>query len=297
MARNKRITLVKEIVFLIFMILCSVLFLYPILYMVFGATLTKSEFLEAGILPLPKSFSLFRLKNFGKIFMADGLWQSLFVTFARIVFYAFCNIFISTMGGYIFARVRFRGRNIVFMIYMSTMMIPGIATMVPNYIILAKFPTIGSMGMGLIDNPLVLFVTGWVSVYNIFLMRQAIEGIGGELDEAAQMDGAGRFYTVFKIYLPLALPVISVMMIGLFMGMWNDYTTSLIYLPSHGEWHTIGTKIIELLNDGAIVGYDTYPDYPAIYGVSVAFILPPVAVFLIFQKQIIGGLTMGAVKG
>lgn len=297
MARNKRITLVKEIVFLIFMILCSVLFLYPILYMVFGATLTKSEFLEAGILPLPKSFSTSRFKNFGKIFMADGLWQSLFVTFARIAFYAFCNIFISTMGGYIFARVRFRGRNIVFMIYMSTMMIPGIATMVPNYIILAKFPTIGSMGIGLIDNPLVLFVTGWVSVYNIFLMRQAIEGIGGELDEAAQMDGAGRFYIVFKIYLPLALPVISVMMIGLFMGMWNDYTTSLIYLPSHSEWHTIGTKIIELLNDGAIVGYDTYPDYPAIYGVSVAFILPPVAVFLIFQKQIIGGLTMGAVKG
>lgn len=297
MTKNKVLIRIKEIAVLILMVLFSFIILFPLIYMVLGAMNTKTEFLEAGILPIPKSFSFARFKNFGKIFMADGLWQSLFVTAARIVFYALCNIFFSTLGGYVFARVRFRGRNLVFMIYMATMMIPGIATMVPNYIILAKFPTIGGMGTGLIDNPVVLFVTGWISVYNIFLMRQSIESIGGDLDEAAQIDGAARLYIVFKIYLPLALPVVSVMMIGLFMGMWNDYTTSLIYLPSHKEWHMIGTKIIELLNDGAIVGYDTYPDYPAIYGVSVTFILPPIVAFLIFQNQIIGGLTMGAVKG
>ena len=295
--------LIGKIALTAVMFVCSLLILYPLIYIFMGALCSREEYMVAGLLPIPHSFDWSRLRNFTIVFSGDGLLRSFFVTIGRTVFYAATTVFFSIMGGYLFAKVKFKGKRTLFLVYMSTMMIPAISMMVPSYILLARFPLVGGNnivgqgGTGFVDNVSVLIITGWVSVYNMFLIKQSMVTLGDELNEAAQIDGAGRMYIIFGIYLPLCVPILAVMMIGLFIGMWNDYTTSLIYLPTHNEWHTIGTKIIDLIDTIGTQGYDSIPNYPVVYGISLTFMIPPVVCFLIFQKQMISGLALGAVKG
>lgn len=284
------------------MLLTSIIMIYPLIYMFLGALADKTMYLDSGLFPKPQ-LSAERLKNFTLFFKAEGLMQSLFMTFVRILFYAVINIVGSTVGGYIFSKFDFKGKQAVFLYFMSSMMIPGVAIMVPSYIMMAKFPLVGGNnilgqgGSGFINNIGVLFVTGWVPVYNMFLMRQAFSGFGSEMKEAAQVDGAGHFKIMFEIYLPLALPCLAVMLIGMVIGFWNEYLNCLVYLPDLKEFHTIGTKIIQILERYGTEGYDIIPNYPRIYGISFMFMLFPIVIFLCFQKFMISGLTMGAVKG
>lgn len=284
------------------MLLASLIMLYPLIYMFLGALADKTMYLESGLFPTP-SITPERWENFTIIFKASGLMQSLFITLVRILFYALLNLVLSTMGGYVFSKLEFKGKRAVFLYFMSSMMIPGVAIMVPSYILMARFPLVGGNsilgtgGQGFVNNPAILFITGWVPVYNMFLMRQSFTSFGSEMKEAAQVDGAGHFLIMFTIYLPLALPCIAVMLIGLVIGFWNDYLNCLIYLPDLKEFHTIGTKIIEILDTFGTEGYDIIPNYPRIYGISFMFMLPCIAIFLCFQRFFIDGLAMGAVKG
>lgn len=284
------------------MIALSLVMLYPLIYMILGALSDRSAYLESGLFPVP-SMTLERLDNFLIIFRADGLGNALIVTLTRAVFYAVVTTVTSTIGGYHFSKTNFKGKNFLFMYYMASIMIPGVAVMVPNYLILAKFPLIGGNnifgdgGYGFINNVSVLFITGWVAPYNMFLMRQSFTSLGNEIKEAAEIDGAGEYRIMFQIYLPLVLPIIAVMIIGLFIGHWNDYLTSLIYLPDLSNWHTIGTKIIEIIDRFGMEGYDIIPNYPRIYGISIMFMLPPIICFLCFQNLFVSGLAMGSVKG
>ena len=155
----------------------------------------------------------------------------------------------------------------------------------------------GQGGYGFYNDPLIIFVLGWVSAYNIFLVRQAMNGVGGEYKEAASIDGANIFRIMFTIYLPLIFPIVSVMLIGLFIGIWNDYMFSLIYLPGRPEYHTIGTKVIDIIKIFNVSALNPIPNYPVVFGISIMSMLPPILCFLFFQKQFVSGLTMGGVKG
>lgn len=286
----------------IVLVITSVIMLYPLIYMFLGALADKTLYLESGLLPTP-SLTKDRILNFTIVFQAEGLLQSVFITLLRMIFYGIINIVISTIGGYVFSKLEFKGKKVVFLYFMSSMMIPGVAVMVPSYILMARFPLVGGNsilgmgGQGFVNNPAILFVTGWVPVYNIFLMRQSFSSFGSEMKEAAQVDGAGHFTIMFNIYMPIALPCIAVMSIGLAIGHWNDYLNCLIYLPDLKEYHTVGTKIIEILDLYGTEGYDIIPNYPRIYGISFMFLLPPIVIFLCFQRFFISGLAMGAVKG
>ena len=293
---------VNKIVLSLVLVITSIIMLYPLVYMVLGALSDREMYLESGLFPTP-SLTAERITNFTIIFKAEGLFQSIFVTIVRIIFYSLVNIIMSTVGGYIFSKLEFKGKSIVFLYFMSSMMIPGVAIMVPSYILMARFPLVGGNdilgmgGQGFINNPAVLFVTGWVPVYNMFLLRQSFTSFGSEMKEAAHVDGAGHFKIMFEIYLPLALPAVAVMSIGLVIGHWNDYLNSLIYLPDMKQWHTVGTKIIEIMDRFGNEGFDIVPNYPRIYGISFMFMLVPIAIFLAFQRFFIDGLAMGAVKG
>ncbi|MBQ9481818.1 MAG: carbohydrate ABC transporter permease [Clostridia bacterium] len=302
MTRTSKNRITRKIVLSVILFASSVIMLYPLVYMLLGALADNDQmYLNASFLPKPY-FTADRIKNFTIVFEADDFTQSIFITFARIGFYAVINVLFSTMAGYIFSKMEFKGKKIVFLYLMSSMMIPGVAVMVPSYILLNRFPLVGGNdilgagGMGFRDNPAVLFVTGWVPVYNMFLMRQSFNSFGSEMKEAAMVDGANHFLIMFVIYMPLALPCLAVMLIGMVIGFWNDYMTCLIYLPDLKGWHTIGTKIIDII-DLYGAGGNGVPYYSRIYGISFMFILPPIVVFLIFQRFFISGLAMGAVKG
>lgn len=283
--------------------LCGLLLLYPFIYIILGALTTKEQFMNSVLLPIPAPFEPKQLENFVLLFRAEGIWTSLILTVSKIGVGAVMCVLTSTIGGYVFSMLRFKGKHIVFMYFMLSMMIPGVATMVPSFIMMVRFPLVGGNnilgqgGYGFYNNAAIHFILGLVSAYNIFLVRQAMTGIGSEYKEAASIDGAGIFRIMFTIYLPLIFPIIAVMLIGLFIGVWNDYMFSLIYLPGAPSLHTIGTKVIDVIKIFNVSSLNPEPNYPVVFGISITSMLPPVLCYLFFQKLVVSGLTMGGVKG
>ena len=287
---NKRRVDPVRIFCYVFLFVFGVVLLYPVWYAVFGAMTTQSE-LDAGTGLFPP-VHIENIANYFTIFLANGLLQSILITLLRFVWHFLAETFIAVLLGFIFARMNFWGKRGFFLMLMMSMMIPGIAMTVPNYIYLGRLTFFGPNG--LIDNPLILFVTGLVNVYNIFLCRQIISSMGSELQEAAEIDGAGFLRTVFGIYLPLIQPVIAVIFINMFAGHWSDYTTSLVFLRNNTEWQTIGYKVTELMD--YYVG-STVRETPKMYAIAIVTMIPPVIAFLCVQDRFIEGLALGGVKG
>ncbi len=281
----------------------TLIMLYPLIFAVFGSIVSMDDFYGTTILPLPKDDGI-DFSNFAKAFTGSTFYQSVLVTLARVVWYGAFLLFTSMLGGYIFSLLQFKGRTVAFYIILSSMMIPGVALMMPQYVMLARFPLVGGNdifgqgGSGFVNNPAVLFITGLFSAYNIFLVRQTLLSIGREYKEAAEVDGAGFFCTVFRIYMPMIKPVIAVIFLNLFIGMWNDYLFPLMFLAGNSDWHPTGLAIVNLidayLKPNGIMGRS---DYPAVFGISLMMMLPCIIVFIAAQKYFIAGLTLGGVKG
>ncbi len=270
-----------------FLIFFGVVLLYPLFY-AFAGSLTTQDALDGAtksVFPKIEEFSQ-NVGNYLAIFKTQGLGFAFLITAIRIVWRFVIITAGSILLGFIFARMRFPLKNVLFMVLISSMMIPGVAMTVPNYIFLSK--------LQLIDNPAIYFVTSLVEVYNVFLVRQSIASLGGEMEEAAEIDGAGLFRTCYLIYMPLLKPVVAVIFINLFSGVWADYTTSFIFMSGLPEWQTIGFKVTEIMEyyTGA-----TVREFPKMYAVAIVSILPPIIAFLCVQNSFIEGLALGGVKG
>lgn len=278
--------------------------LYPFIYCFLGSLLTLEEYLNAGLLPLPKDLNIKRFANLLKFFDHEDVWSSIAITLARFGFYSFTNIFFSMIGGYIFAKVKFKGKTFVFYYMMISMMVPGVATMYPGFLMYAKWPLIGGNnilgqgGTGFIGNWSVMFIGGWFGAYNMFLVRQSIYDIGNEIGEAAEIDGASTMRVILGIYLPLLRAVMAVIVIGLFIGMWNDYLFPMTFMLGTNTPHLIpiGYKVFDIISR-AEGNSSQLPNYPAIFGVCFTAMLPTILCFALLQKHFVEGMAMGAVKG
>ncbi len=278
--------------------------IYPLYYALLASLSTPAELSMSLLLPIPgQPFA--SLSNYALVFRQAGLIRSLIITMLRIA----CNfavvVLVSVFGGFAFARMNFPFKRFFFLFLLSTMMVPGVAMMIPNYIWYNKFPLLGGNnllgegGTGLVNNLSIYFVTGWVNVYNIFLFRQAFTGFGKELIESARVDGCGFLRTMFFICIPLVKPLIIVLLINISVGIWGDYMTNIVFLrtPETSRWHTIGSKTIELANYYSDKNRVGGADYPKAYAIMMVAMLPPILLFSLLQRQFVEGLTSGAVKG
>ena len=282
----------------------GLIMLYPFIFSFMGSLLTKSEYLKISILPRPGSLAISRFENLIKFFKGKNVWSSIGMTMLRTVFYAFVNIFFGVLGGYIFAKINFRGRKAVFFYFLMSMMMPGVVTLLPSYVMFVRWPLfggndiLGQGGSGMIGHWAILFFPGWFGAYHFFLVRQSIYDIGSEIGESAEIDGAGKLRTIFTIYFPLLRPVVAVMLIGLIIGQWNDYLFPMTFMRAtdYPQIIPIGYTVFKIIAE-AKGPTNSIPDYPAIFGICFTAMLPPIIVFLCLQKQFITGLTMGSVKG
>ena len=272
----------------ILLILGSIIMLYPFVFAFLGMFMSREGFYDVSFLPVPEGFNYFA-DNILKILKRIEIYPSIALTLGRFVWYAFILCFTSVLGGYVFAKVNFAGKNIAFYLLMSSMMIPGVALLTPQYLMFRKW--------SLVDDPLVLFITGCFSAYNIFLVRQTIAGLGDEYKEAAEIDGAGFLTIVFRIYFPMLKPVLAVILIQTFIGQWNDYLFPDIFMSGNTKWLPIGVLSVRIQSDymyqvtgGGLV------NYPLAMVMSVFMMIPPVIIYIIFQKNFVEGLTAGGVK-
>ena len=205
------------------------------------------------------------------------------------------NLFLCSLGGYAFARLRFPGREVLFMGVLATLMIPDQLRFVPVFQILSDFPhTSWNLDFPSVHYNLIGTYWGFILIQavlatNLFLMRQYFLTIPKDFEEAAKLDGAGYFKTYWRVMLPLAGPALAAVTILTFQGMWNDFFWSLVILqdPDHYSL-TVGLS--------SFIGqYKTL--WPQLMAASVISIIPIALLFVAAQRYFIAGVTAAGVKG
>ena len=187
-----------------------------------------------------------------------------------------------SMGAYSFARLRWPGRDVVFVILLSVLMLPGFTTLIPNFILWQH--------LGAVDTLIPLIVPAFFgNSFYIFLLRQFFRGIPRELEDAARVDGAGIVRTFATIILPLSKPALAVVTIFTFIGVWDDYLGPLIYLNSESNYTlTLGLQFF--LNQ-----YGSRWDL--LMAASTVVSIPMILAFLLLQRYFIEGVTLTGLKG
>jgi ABC-type glycerol-3-phosphate transport system permease component len=208
------------------------------------------------------------------------LLNTLFVTLASVI----GNVLSCSLVAYAFARLRFAGKNILFLILLATIMLPGQVTMIPTFMI---FRTLGWFDT---FNPLIIPAWFASAAFFVFLFRQYFLTIPYEIEEAARADGATPLAIYWHIMLPIAKPVVVTVAVYSFMGAWNDFMGPLIYINSDHK-RTLALGLANFM--GAYV-----TEEPALLmAVSLLMIVPTVILFFLAQRALMEGLKLGAVKG
>jgi multiple sugar transport system permease protein len=194
------------------------------------------------------------------------------------------NLFFDSLAGYAFARLRFPGRNIMFFMVLGTMMVPAAMTLLPLYIILVKMP-----GGTWIDTYQGLTVPFMVSAFGIFLMRQFFMSLPIELEEAARVDGLGRFGIYWRIALPLSRPALATLGILQFQGNWDSYL-----MPS---FIASSDKMLTLPVGLQHYSFQFTTFWPQVMAGSMIVIIPILVMYIFAQRFFIEGITSSGVKG
>lgn len=228
---------------------------------IFPSSLTLSHFSE-----------LFRVVPIGRWFLNSLIFAGAVTAF---------NVVFDSLAGYAFAKLDFFGRNKIFLIFIGTMMVPGMVTLIPVYILLSELGWINSY-LGLIA-PLI------ANPFGIFLLRQHFMGLPEALGEAARLDGCNKFQTFYRIYLPLAKPAVATLFIFTFMFTWNNFEWPLIIATAE-EMYTLPVALY-------IVQGQNTQNFGLVMAAATTIVLPVVIAFLSSQRYFIRGMTLSGFKG
>ncbi|MEK4994642.1 carbohydrate ABC transporter permease [Paenibacillus sp. FSL H7-0918] len=190
-------------------------------------------------------------------------------------------VFLSALAAYGFSRTSFKGRDGLFVIYLSMMMVPPQVLFVPKFIMFNL--------VGIYNTHLALILPAMFSIFGVFMLRQFFMGIPKEITESAFLDGAGHYKIFFRLILPLAKPAIATFAILDFSWQWNDYENALVFLQSP-KLYTIPLGLQNFILENNV-------DYNGMMAASSAAIIPMIVIFFIGQKYIIQGISSSAVKG
>ncbi len=270
--------------------------IYPVLFMALGSFTTPDRFLETYILPIPNTVNL---DLFRRGF--EAVWDSYVITFIRVAFYVTINVLVGIIGGYIFSKLRFPGKNRLFMVFLSGMVMPSILMIVPMYLMMAWFPFAGGNhiffgGHGFIDDWPVLFIYGWVPPFAIFLLKQAFDMLPKEYEDAAKMDGAGFFTIIFRVYGPMLKPTIVALIIITFLNIWNDYLWPSLTISSDPHYYPISFKI-QGVSLQRVWSAAAHSDYPALMVRYFMATWPPALVYFLLQRYFVQGMVASGLKG
>lgn len=223
------------------------------------------------------------INAFEKVASSTSIIEGFFNTLWIIIPPTVIGLLVSTLSAYAFAKLRFRGKNIMFGLLIATMMVPGIATLVPSYIIWDY------LGVTVNAPFLPLMIPGMFGAAAcVFFMRQAIFAIPDSVIEASRIDGIGPFGCFVKIVLPLVKPALLSQGVLGFVAGYNDYFGPLIYLKSDYQTLQIAVSVFSDRYSG---------DWPSILAANIVAIIPTVLIYIFVQRYFIEGITAGGEKG
>ena len=278
--KTSPITVIFNIFKYVVLILAAVVALVPVCVCILTAFKTTDEYNASSVLDLPKSFGYF--ENFKIAFTQANMLRGFLNTALVLIVVLTVSVFIGAMLAYVLNRFQFKGNGVIQNLFMFAALIPGIATQVTVYQIMYS--------LGLINHlygyMIVLMGTDIISIY-IFL--QFFENLPVSLDESAIMDGCTYFGVFFKILFPLLKPAIVTSLVLKGVGVYNEYYMSNLYLQNQ-DLKTISTALYTFTGP-----YGNQYNY--ICAGVIITIIPILILFLVFQKQVYGGMAAGAVKG
>ncbi len=275
--RRLKSTLIYIPIMAVFIFLALVM-LVPIIWLLLGAFKPDAE-----IIAYPPTFfpAEFTLKNFTKCMQRIDIIQYMKNSIIFSVGTTIPALFVNTLAGYAFARYEFKGKNIIFVTFLATMMIPFQVIMIPEFLEIHMF--------GMYDTYWGLIIPKIASAYWIFMMRSAFAGLPGELEEAARIDGLGEFGIYSRIMLPLIKPALVTMIILGINGNWNDLLWPLI-MTSTSQMRTLANGL------AMFVGVRTIEYGAAFAGASISLI-PMLLMYIFGQKYFVEGQATSGLKG
>ena len=261
---------------LIVLTLLALTTLAPFFWMVFASFKPLEEVEQGQLMP-----RMWQPKNYGEVFGQVPFARYYLNSVLVAGWVTLLQCFTSALAAFAFARLQWPGRDTVFKLYLATLMIPGVVTMIPNYAILVQ--------LGLLDTYTGLIVPAAFSAFGTFLLRQFMFGIPLALDEASRLDGASAWVVFWEVVLPLTRPGVIALAILTFLGNYGSFYWPLVMVKSE----SLRTLPIGLLHFDSAYGRQTN----LLMAASVMSLLPPVLLFLIGQKHLVKGIQLGAVKG
>jgi len=278
--KPKTRTLILRSVVTAIMLAASVLMVVPFIWMLSTSFKNSVEVFNFPIEWIPKKFYF---ENYSHVWLNE--YYPFYKFFGNSIYIAFMalvgQVIVSATAAYAFAKVNFRFKNFIFILYLSTMMIPHQATLVPYFALFRM--------LKIYNTHWALILPAWVNMTSIFLLRQFFMSIPEDLSESAKLDGASHLRILVQIIMPLAMPAISTLIILGFVSVWNDYTNPLVFITKK-DLYTITLGIAAYTEDDMTL-------YNLIMVAATCAIVPIVVVYLCCQKYFIQGIATSGMKG
>ena len=257
----------------------GILFLMPLLWMLSSSMKTGPEVFATNFRWIPDKVQWI---NYAQVWTHERVpfWRlygnSLFIAVVSTV----GELIVASMAGYSLGKIEFKGRNLVFIVMLVTMMIPAQATIVPRFVIFKS--------MGLYNNIWALIFPAWFNVTSIFLLRTFYMSLPGDLMEAAKIDGASYFQIWLRIMMPLTKPAMVTAAVLAFINSWNEYLSALVFLPT-AENYTV--------SQGIQYWMSMSDDHNLMMTAAASAILPVIVLFLFTQRYFVESIATTGVKG
>ena len=275
---RSRAWIIRRAILYTLLLAVALLFFVPFTWTVATSFKTIADSVNVSLIPHPWTTAAWHTvwsEYDFKLYLKNSLFLAVVVTAA--------NMFLAGLGGYAFARLRFPGRELLFLLVLGTLMIPDQLRLIPVFVLLTNWHLIGGFWGYILIN--------LVTATNLFFMRQYFLTIPKDYEEAARLDGAGYFKTFWRVMLPLAAPAIAALTILQFQGTWNDFFWPLILFgQGNTDHYTVQLGLAQF-----VLTYQT--NWPALMAGSVIAILPILAIFIAFQRYFVAGVASAGVKG
>ena len=275
--RNLKRKLLQIPILLLFIIL-AVIMLLPIIWMLLSSFKPDNEIIRFPPTLFPSAFTM---KNFIKCTQRIDIWVYLKNSFIYSFGATLPSLLVNTMAGYAFARYDFKGKDIIFVIFLATMMIPFQVIMIPSFLEVHA--------LGMYDNYAGLIIPKIAAAYWIFMLRSAFSGLPKELEEAARIDGLSEFGIYARIMMPLIKPALVTLIILSVNGNWNDLLWPLI-ITSNSKMRTLSNGL------ALFVGARTI-EYGAAFAGAAISLIPMLVLYIFGQKYFVEGQATSGLKG
>lgn len=270
---------INKLLVTLLMLFFGIVTVLPFFWMISTSFKTPSEVFANPIRWFPSEL---RWDHHIKVWTGDKSFVTYYLNSLKVATFSTAGaVFLSAFAAYGFSRIAFKGRDALFLVYLSMMMVPPQVLFVPKFIMFEW--------AGIYNTHLALILPGMFTMFGVFLLRQFFLSIPNEISESAFIDGAGHLRIFFRLILPLAKPALATLAIIDFSWHWNDYENALVFLIDE-SLYTVPLGLQNFIQENNV-------DYNGMMAAATAGIVPMIVVFLFGQRFIVQGITNSAVKG